>query len=69
MRHAIFVALLSVILTPIVALQENLSPSNSSVSSVQSEMIQTLKTVSHKATEVYSTVENRIYIGVRDLLN
>lgn len=67
MRHLLFIIVASLIATPIVALQEQLSGKSGSNNSVQYQLLQTLDSVSKGAAQIYRTVENRVSVGLREL--
>jgi hypothetical protein len=69
MRHLLFIFLTSIVVTPIVALQDQLIGVQDSQNSVQYQMLQTVDKVSKQAETIYRKAESRLSSGVRELFN
>jgi len=69
MRHLLFITVLSLVITPIVALQEELSGQNVSQSSMQFQMLHSLDRMSKEAAQLLHKLDNRISSGIRELLD
>jgi hypothetical protein len=69
MRHLLFITVLSLVITPIVALQEELSGQSESHSSMQYQMLHSLDRMSEEAAQLLHKLDNRISSGIRDLLD
>lgn len=67
MRHLLLYVVLSVLATPIVALQDQVTGRKGSGTSVQAEISHSLDRVSTEAAKLLSKVESRISVGVREL--
>jgi len=68
MRHLLLYAMLSVMVTPIVALQDQITGRTGSDTSVKAEISHSLDRISIETARFLSKVENRVTVGVRELL-
>jgi len=66
MRHLLFITVLSVVITPIVALQEGLTNQNGSQPSMQSQIRHSVDQISREAANLLDSAENRIMMTVKE---
>ena len=69
MRHLLFIAVLSVVITPIVAIQEQLSGHNGSQTTMQSQILHSLDRMSRETTNFVDRAESRISSVVNELMD
>ena len=66
MRHLLFITVLSVVITPIVALQEGLTRQNGSRPSMQSQILRSAGQLSREAENLLDIAQNRIVTTVKE---
>jgi len=69
MRHLLFITVLSVVITPIVAIQEQLSGQNGSQPTMQSQILHSIDQMSRETTRFIDRAETRISSVVSQLMN
>jgi len=67
MRHLLFIMVLSVVITPIVALQEELTGQNGSRPSMQSQIVRSVDRIGQEAANLLDKAENRIVTTIKEL--